>query len=70
MTDDFVYAALLLLGIVFGNFYRKMNKDIEQKLWIGTVIGVMTVLFCSGWSSLHVFISFAVCCAIFKLFES
>lgn len=69
MKDDIIYVSLLVLGIVFGHFYRR-TKEIEQKLWIGTGFGLAIILFCSGINSLHIFLSFLISCAIFNIYKA
>jgi hypothetical protein len=63
-------ASLFILGleIPFGFFYRKV-KSIEQKLRVGTIVGLLALVVFCGLSSLHLFLCFAVCCAIIKVFE-
>jgi hypothetical protein len=59
-TDDIIYAILLLLGIGFGHFYRKIDpKEIASKKWIGTSFGLFIVFFVSGFSSFHLFVIIA-----------
>ena len=69
MKDDIMYVSLLVLGIVFGYFYRRV-KEVEQKLWLGTGFGLVIVLFCSGINSLRIFLGFLTSCAIFNLYKS
>lgn len=69
MSEDIVYAILLLLGIGFGHFYRRI-RDKKTKKLVGSCFGVVIVLFCSGLSSLHLFLSFLICWAIIKFYEA
>lgn len=67
--DDLLYAILLLLGIAFGHFYRKV-RDLDNKKLIGTAFGLAIILFTSKLHSLHVFLTFFTCCAIIKLYKA
>lgn len=67
--DDFVYVVLLLLGVGFGHFYRKI-RDVEPKMFVGTFFGVMIILSTSGVHSLHMFLTFLVCYIIINVFKS
>lgn len=67
--DDLIYGFLLLLGIAFGHFYRKIN-DVSIKKAAGTIFGLAIVLFTSKLHSLHVFLTFLLCCAIIKFYRS
>jgi chromate transport protein ChrA len=55
-NDDIIYAILLLLGIAFGHFYRKVDNKNENKKWIGTIFGLFIVFFVSGLASFHLFV--------------
>lgn len=66
--DDFLYAILLLLGIGFGQFYRKIT-DLSARLFTGTAFGIGIILFTSGFYSAYIFASFLVSCVIIKLFR-
>lgn len=63
--DDIIYAVLLILGIAFGHFYRKINNAGLKKI-VGTVFGLVIIIYTSSLQSLHIFISFTVCCFIIK----
>jgi asparagine N-glycosylation enzyme membrane subunit Stt3 len=66
LSDEFLFAFLLLLGIVFSHFYRKI-RNIELKLWAGTIFGILTLVSYSRWGSLYIFVSFAINSVIFKV---
>lgn len=67
--DDYIYAILLLLGISFGHFYRKI-LDVNVKQVTGTALGLALVLFTSQAHSFHVFFSFLVSCLLIKHYKS
>lgn len=67
--DDIIYAILLLLGISFGHFYRKI-RDVNVKQVTGTAFGVALLLFTSKAHAFHVFFSFLVSCVIIKQYKS
>lgn len=67
--DDIIYAVLLLLGIGFGHFYRKI-RDVDLKRAIGTVFGLAIILFTSGINSLHIFLTFLISGVIIKQYKS
>ncbi|CRK90024.1 CLUMA_CG003749, isoform A [Clunio marinus] len=63
--DDSIYVFFLSLGILFGYFYRNI-KDASLKKTLGTIFGVSIILVTSQLHSLHVFLSFLICCGIIK----
>lgn len=67
--DDIIYVVLLLLGIGFGHFYRKI-RDVDLKKAVGTAFGVAIIIFTSGINSLHIFITFLICGVIIKQYKS
>lgn len=67
--DDIIYAILLLLGIGFGHYYKRI-KDGSTKKLTGTAFGLAIILFTSGIESFHLFFTFLSCFAIIKLFEA
>jgi hypothetical protein len=66
--DDIIYAIVLLLGIGFGHFYRKIS-NINVKKYVGLTYGLAIILFTSHWNSLHIFGSFLVCYGVIKVYE-
>lgn len=64
--EDQIYAVLLAVSVFFGYFYRKI-RNVNLKMWTGSVFGVTTVLLTSGMFSLHIFVSFFVSTAIIKI---
>ncbi|KAG5670068.1 hypothetical protein PVAND_000354 [Polypedilum vanderplanki] len=66
--DDLIYGIVLLLGIGFGHFYRKI-RDISNKKLIGTIYGLSIILFTSKLQSFHIFITFFISCIIIKVNE-
>lgn len=57
--DDIIYLCLLLFCIGFGHFYRKINR-IEQKKWIGTIVGIFIVFVVSGFHTFHIVICYVI----------
>jgi hypothetical protein len=66
--DDLIYGFVLLLGVGFGHFYRKIG-DVALKQLTGTLFGLMIVIFVTSHQSLHIFFSFLVSCVIIKVNE-
>lgn len=67
--DDLVYIVLLLLGVGFGHFYRKI-RDVDTKQATGTLFGIAMILFTSGFHSLHIFLTFTFCFIVIKFYQS
>lgn len=67
--DDLIYAILLLLGIAFGHYYKRIG-EVAVKKSIGTFFGVAIILFTSGAQSLHLLFNFLVCYGIMKFIKS
>lgn len=57
-TDDIVYISLLVSGIVFGHFYRRV-LDADRAKLLGTAFGLVIVVVVSGWHALHPLLSTA-----------
>lgn len=67
--DDIIYVVLLLLGIGFGHFYRRI-RDVDLKQAVGTAFGIAIIIFTSGINSLHIFITFLICSVIILKYKS
>jgi len=57
--DDIIYITLLFVCIGIGYFYKQI-KDIEQKKWIGSGLGILIILIAAGLHILHPIITFIV----------
>jgi hypothetical protein len=59
---------VLILGTLFGHFYRKI-EDVGVKKLVGTAFGLVIVFTTSNFQSLHFFISVFICYLIIKVNE-
>lgn len=64
--DDYIYGIILLLGVGFGHFYRKITDSSIRKN-VGTLYGILIVFSTSSLQSLHVFSSFLTSVIIIKV---
>ena len=60
--DDLIFLTFLVLGILFGPFYRKI-RDIETEKAIGALLGLEMVVLISGWHAAHILLGFSVSCS-------
>lgn len=63
LWNDVIYVLLLLLSVVIGPFYRKIEGP-RAKQWIATLLGFALVVCVSGSSTLHPIITVLVNAAI------
>lgn len=66
--DDIIYAVILLFGIAFGQFYRKIHEIILKKI-VGTFLGCFIILYTSEINSIHIFGSFIISYGFIKFDE-
>ena len=59
--EDGIYLGLLCACIIFGPVYRSLSNDrVNQKRWVGTIVGLVLIAVVSGYHTIHVILAFAV----------